>query len=156
MCVVSCARNLWHDETEEIGAGGDMKEELESKLRKSHSEIIGETAIEVGDGWYNILDLLCDEVKNHLDWHNGEGEYEHRKQCMGKGYKFVPQLKATQIKEKFGGLRFYTEGGDEYVVGLVAMAERLSGRICESCGSIGVKNKEGWIRTLCSICREKE
>ena len=32
----------------------------------------------------------------------------------------------TSVKEKFGGLRFYVEGGDEYIQGLIAMSEAYS------------------------------
>lgn len=60
-----------------------------------------------------------------------------------------PQVVAVQVKEKFGTLRFYYEGGDEYVSGIVAMAESMSGRICEECGAEGKQRGGGWIQTLC-------
>lgn len=61
----------------------------------------------------------------------------------------IPQVVAEQVKEKFGGLRFYYRGGDEYIEGLVAMAESMSYVTCEVCGSPGKRNSGGWIRTLC-------
>jgi hypothetical protein len=54
-----------------------------------------------------------------------------------------------QIKEKFGGLRFYYQGGDEYIGGLVSMAESWAGIACEDCGGIGKRRGGGWVRTLC-------
>ena len=36
------------------------------------------------------------------------------------------QVIAIQVKEKYGGLRFYYSGGDDYIHGIVAMAENLS------------------------------
>jgi hypothetical protein len=54
-----------------------------------------------------------------------------------------------QIKEKFGGLRFYYDGGDEYISGLVSMAESWAGNTCETCGEKGERRSGGWIRTLC-------
>ena len=39
----------------------------------------------------------------------------------------VPQLVATQVKEKFGTLRFYYDGGDDEISGMVRMAEAMSG-----------------------------
>lgn len=63
----------------------------------------------------------------------------------------IPQVVAEQVKEKFGGLRFYYYGGDEYIEGLVAMAESMSYVTCEVCGSSGnrTNNGYGYISTLC-------
>ena len=55
----------------------------------------------------------------------------------------------AQIKEKFGGLRFYYDGGDDYIEGLVAMAEDWANRTCEKCGDPGTKTVDGWVQTLC-------
>lgn len=60
-----------------------------------------------------------------------------------------PEVVATQIKEKFGGLRFYYIGGDSYIRGLVTMAEAMSEVTCEACGNIGKHRSGGWIKTLC-------
>lgn len=61
----------------------------------------------------------------------------------------VDYIHIDQIKEKFGGLRFYYSGGDDEIAGMVRMAESMSYRLCEVCGSPGRPNKEGWIQTLC-------
>lgn len=62
----------------------------------------------------------------------------------------VPQVVASQVKEKFGGLRFYYDGGDDYISGLSAMAESMSYVTCESCGKPGESTNGGWIKTVCS------
>lgn len=64
------------------------------------------------------------------------------------------QVVLSQVKEKFGTLRFYYNGGhsDDYINGLVSMAESMSGRMCEDCGNVGKRNGGGWIRTLCDSC----
>ena len=67
-----------------------------------------------------------------------------------------PQVVASQIKEKYGTLRFYYYGGDDYVDGVVAMAEYLSGLTCETCGAPGKSRGGGWIRTLCDEHAKKE
>jgi hypothetical protein len=61
----------------------------------------------------------------------------------------VEWIEIQQIKEKFGGLRFYYQGGDEYISGLETMAEIWAGRTCETCGEKGERRGGGWIRTLC-------
>ena len=48
----------------------------------------------------------------------------------------------------------YFSGGDDYVDGLVSMAEAMSYKICEVCGNKGECNKSGWFTTLCEGCRK--
>lgn len=59
------------------------------------------------------------------------------------------QVIATQVKEKFGTLRFYYYGGDEYCCGVEALADSMSAVTCEVCGSPGKLLTQGWHRTLC-------
>ena len=61
----------------------------------------------------------------------------------------IEQVVAIQVKEKFGGLRFYYNGGDEYINGLAAMAEAMSYSLCEVCSDKAAPTQGGWIRTLC-------
>ena len=67
-----------------------------------------------------------------------------------------PQVVATQVKEKYGTLRFYYEGGDDYVDGVVALAEYISGSTCETCGAPGKIRGSGWVRTLCDRHAKEE
>lgn len=61
----------------------------------------------------------------------------------------VNWVEVHQIKEKFGGLRFYYDGGDDEVSGMVRMAEAWADSTCETCGDRGERRHGGWIRTLC-------
>lgn len=61
-----------------------------------------------------------------------------------------------QVKEKFGGLRFYIDSRSESrddsrndIHRLIFRAEEDSLRICEECGAPGVQRYGGWIKTLC-------
>ena len=65
----------------------------------------------------------------------------------------MPYITASQVKEKFGGLRFYTNGYTDVVQGMISMAESMSYRTCEVCGSPGRSNNYGWISTLCDTHR---
>ena len=65
----------------------------------------------------------------------------------------MPYITASQVKEKFGGLRFYTNGYTEEVSGMIRMAESMSYRTCEVCGNPGRSNNYGWISTLCDTHR---
>jgi hypothetical protein len=130
-----------------------MKEELDRQLcdkyplifadrNKSMQETCMCWGFEHGDGWYNIIDSLCANIQNHIDWQNRQGEK-------------VPQVVATQVKEKFGTLRFYYNGGDDVIDGMVRMAESWSAVACEECGAPGTQNSQGWIKTLCETHRKE-
>lgn len=77
----------------------------------------------------------------------------------GTGFRLVdsiiPQLVADQVKEKFGGLRFYHHGGDEFCDGVLSLAESMSNVTCEICGAPGKAGGRGWIKTLCETDRKK-
>ena len=130
-----------------------MKDELDRQLCEKYPKIFAdrhasmmETAMcwgfEHGDGWYQIIDSLCGNIQNHIDW----------QEKMGTS---VPQVVAVQVKEKFGTLRFYYNGGDDYISGLVSMAESWSAVACEECGAPGTQNSRGWIKTLCETHRKE-
>jgi len=96
---------------------------------------------ECGDGWFQILNQLMGNIQNHIDWSNRNGEV-------------VSQVTLDQVKEKFGTLRFYYTGGDDYIRGMVTMAESMSGVTCEECGNPATTNwptlpQGGWVRTVC-------
>jgi hypothetical protein len=66
----------------------------------------------------------------------------------------IPQVTLDQVKEKFGTLRFYYSGGDDYISGMVSLAESLSGVTCESCGNVGERRGGGWVHTYCTPCEQ--
>jgi hypothetical protein len=135
-----------------------MKQELDELLCKKYPKMMvnrykdmQETAMcwgfDCGDGWYNILNQLMGNIQHHIDWKNRTEEV-------------VPQVTLDQVKEKFGTLRFYYTGGDDYIAGMVTMAEAMSGTTCESCGNPAKRDSDGgWVRTICEPCdikREEE
>lgn len=130
-----------------------MKQELDEYLCKVFPKIFAErnlpmqeTAMcwgfECGDGWFNIINQLCQNIQHHIDWKNKEKEV-------------VAQVVVSQVKEKYGTLRFYYSGGDDTIDGMVSMAESMSGVTCEECGNIGESNNGGWIKVLCETHREE-
>ena len=113
--------------------------------------------IECGNGWFDIISPLCWMIKQHEDNIRWNREYleKNDSEKLKEKPEYFP-VKFDQVKEKFGGLRVYFSGGDEYVEGLVSMAESFSYKICEVCGDRGSPNEGGWISTLCDKCRNKQ
>lgn len=67
-----------------------------------------------------------------------------------------PQVEVIQIKEKFGTLRFYTNVGDNYIYGALAMAESMSAVTCETCGAPGKLFTYGWWHVACDAHRTQD
>jgi hypothetical protein len=108
--------------------------QMEERFPKMFAEPYGGFCC--GEGWWPILEELCGQIQHHINWKNKQSEV-------------VPQVTVGQIKEKFGGLRFYYSGGDDEISGMVRMAESWASRSCETCGAPGTRREGGWLKTLC-------
>jgi hypothetical protein len=115
--------------------------QMEEKYPKMFAQPYGGFAI--GEGWWPIIESLCANIQSHTDWWNKNRETR----------PVVEQVVVAQIKEKFGGLRFYYDGGDDQISGMVRMAEAWASHACEECGAPGTAGGKGWIKTLCSTHR---
>ena len=123
-----------------------MKIELQSKLEKKYPEILSKAYISCGNGWYHIIDILCHTIQGHLENINRNIKDDEE----------IFVCEAIQIKEKFGGLRFYVDSGDNHIWGAIEMAEHLSEITCEVCGSNEhIGKTDGWITTICRKCYEE-
>jgi hypothetical protein len=120
-------------------------------LKDNKNEPIGAYSIECGDGWFDIISSLCFMIAQQE--RNIEGNNKYRIKQGQEPVEYEP-FRFTQIKEKFGGLRVYYYGGNEYTRGLVGMAESWSYNTCEKCGEKGKPDKKGWIMTLCDNCKK--
>jgi hypothetical protein len=66
------------------------------------------------------------------------------------------EFKVLQVKEKFGGLRFYSNFSDEAISHVIRDAEAESLKTCEVCGKPGKPNRGGWIKTCCAEHRPED
>jgi hypothetical protein len=177
-----------------------MRQELQQKLFDKYPKIFSDRAkpmtetcmcwgLEVGDGWYDLIDVLCEAltytystslqideedgkrlgIKPYVYPKNGETSYYFNVE--------MPQVKASQVKEKYGTLRFYhylqydepflslleskkypelqkiVDRFSNYVDGIIHFAEIASGRTCEATGQSGELHSSGgtssgWLKTL--------
>ena len=127
--------------------------------------------LECGDGWYNIIDVLCglltseyrgaksryEYIKDKVDQPQWEGskkiitqeQIDEAKAKLDEETLKVPV--ASQVKEKFGGLRFYVQAATDKHYSYITFAESMSYRTCEECGAPGKTYTDGWHRTMCDI-----
>lgn len=80
---------------------------------------------ECGSGWFEMILLLSESIEKVASNLRGEGEEIDN----------LPIV--TQVKEKFGGLRFYVHHGNDEVYDMISEAEAKSYHICEVCGARG-------------------
>jgi hypothetical protein len=96
-----------------------------------------------GTGWYKIIEDLCNKISLVID---SLPEYEQE------------ELYVVQIKEKFGGLRFYMSFYNKDIEDLIKEAEILCYKTCEFCGEPGeIKNKDNawWVKVRCDKCQQE-
>ena len=71
------------------------------------------------EGWIHIVWTLCQEIECESRLNTNED---------------MKPVVVSQVKSKFGGLRFYYEGGNNDIHCYVRMAESLSIKTCGRCG----------------------
>ena len=115
-----------------------MNIELTTKLHKKYpgifsKEITGHAVgFEHDNGWYDLIDRLCDSIMFYCNSSNIE-----------------PPI-ASQVKEKYGGLRFYVWQASNEVFDIIDKFELESQYICEVCGRKGkIEVKGGWYKCVC-------
>lgn len=121
-----------------------MKRELEEKLYNDfpvlyagkdlpETENLMSFGFECSDGWFNLIYELSEKIT-----------------------KLDPNVQAFQVKEKFGGLRFYVGVTNNETLDLIEEYEEASYRTCEKCGSMdNVAQTTGWVTSLCKTCMDE-
>lgn len=95
--------------------------------------------VECDKGWGELIQPLFDWIEKYNKEHEDD------------------PIVIQQVKEKFGGLRFYVSYEPDELSRMIHKAEGDSYGICEVCGSkIDVGHtSSGWIKTICRKCIQK-
>jgi hypothetical protein len=128
-----------------------MKAELDAALVRDFPLLYGDRnaspqatcmcwGFECGDGWEPLIRDLSAKLEAAIAALPAEDQ---------------PNYKASQVKEKFGTLRFYLTMGTDEMFDLVDKAEAVSAVTCEGCGQPGSQRGGGWIVTNCDSCATK-
>lgn len=85
--------------------------------------------MECSDGWYEIIRQAASQIES-----------------------LNTDVYAQQIKEKFGGLRIYTNITTPEVSEIISKAEMAAEITCEKCGNSGYLMSHRRMETLCQPC----
>lgn len=95
-----------------------------------------------GDGWYGIIREAAEKLEPLIAAYKLE-------------YEGDSAPRASQVKEKFGTMRFYLSHGTDEMHKIVEEAEQKSEEICEECGKSGSLRRDGWWITACDDCHKE-
>ena len=145
-----------------------MSPELDKKLCERYPELFRDRhgdpqktcmvwGFDVGDGWYSLIESICEYLMADVTRLRAriQSPYYSQDQCnefkeeLVKAEKNIPVV--VQVKEKFGGLRFYVDHANNTQFDYISFAENFSYRICEVCGTTHdvMTYSCGWMKTLC-------
>lgn len=146
-----------------------MKLELEQQLVSKYPNLFKQYGgdpkdtcmafgFECGDGWYHLIDTLCGSIQGEVNWINR----------LFADFNY--SCTAVQVKEKYGGLRFYYEftyasdlsddqmkvliGSMDRISGMTSFAERISQTTCENCGGKCERENAPFPRAECDACEQ--
>jgi len=94
--------------------------------------------IGTSDGWFQIIYDLSKKLEEMI-LELPESKREH--------------IRASQVKEKYGTLRFYMTASSDRMNEAIGQAEELCIKTCEYCGQSGeLRCLIGWFSTECDSC----
>lgn len=103
-----------------------MKSKIQ-KLLDDFPDMFEFCSLEVSKGWEDLVYELTEKI-----------------------HKMDPSVSVSQVKEKFGGLRYYTNGHADNVDELIDEYEDKSFETCDVCGEKGKLREDSyWLSTRC-------
>jgi len=97
---------------------------------------------ECADGWFDLIDRLSADI-----------EAECQRLVKEEGWQWADLPIAEQVKQKFGGLRFYlSDKSNATIRDLCESAEALAANTCENCGAAGERRTKANSRQVYTSC----
>jgi|SRR3982751_3212382 len=131
-----------------------MKQELQENLFSEFPLLFQRNAdirssamgwgFECGDGWYHLIRDVAEDLYPLVEKYR---EVVDEDGC----YPVV-----TQVKEKYGTLRFYMSTATDEMHDIIDKYEELSVKTCEVCGNPGsIDHTKGWLSATCKEHKSK-
>ena len=127
---------------EKKSRGGKMSPTWETDIVNKYPKTFARLRyFECSGGWQGLIEEVAEIAEKH---NNTQQNTDYH-------------ITAAQVKEKFGGLRFYIDSGEECpeevyteITNVIMSVENRSFTTCEICGEPATYRKErGWKKTLC-------
>ncbi len=124
-----------------------MNPELEEKLFQDFPLLYDRNCemrfgFECDDGWYDLIRELSEKL------------YPLIKQKKPNVFEYV--CTASQVKEKYGTLRFYMNCCTTTMSEIIDEYEEMSSTICEVCGAEGsIDYNQKWLKSTCEEHRSQ-
>lgn len=77
---------------------------------------------ELPEGWHKLFLQMCEDIRQPLI-----------------DADFLDEFRFTQIKEKYGEMRCYNNGGPDKVLEIIDNYEHVSNYVCQHCGKPATK-----------------
>ncbi len=107
------------------------------KPERSITESLMAFGFDCNNGWFDLIWSLCEDLEILVKKEN------------------IKNFEVVQVKEKFGGLRFYVDYGTDAIHKRIQLAETISYTVCEGCGKPGSLDRSKlWVKTLCEKCKK--
>lgn len=127
-----------------------MKAELDEKLVHAFPNLYRDRneseyktcmfwGFECGDGWFDLLWDLSQKLEKLI--------LKIKEESPTVEKEYLPA--AAQVKEKFGGLRFYMTTESDEMSDAISLAENKSYTTCETCGKVGILTPTRWLTVAC-------
>jgi hypothetical protein len=147
----------------------ELTEVKEKKTKRTYKkkvkpQVVNEESKDIAKKIYTPYELFgCEGLENNSGWAGLVRPFLHKVEKYNKDEinfidgLFDHRVTISQIKEKYGGLRIYHYGPEEFHT-YSNMCEKASYHICEHCGSpfhVGMY-QGGWIETVCINCAKAD
>lgn len=120
-------------------------EEEYKKLYPWHKRLYHRIYMRIPIEWIHAWNDL---MKKQPLWFQKKTDFGHLPRFYN--YNWRPNYpRASQIKEKYGTLRYYMTCETDEMSKYIGLAEGLSSEVCEQCGKWGKTRGEYWLYTAC-------
>ena len=138
---------------------------LEEELKKIHPWYVRKFFRQLewaAKKWNSVVWVVLKFIEMRRGKKTPVMEILNRKTFRSKLYVAIMRLlchtqyfEVTQVKEKYGTLRFYTNWSTDEMERFISVACKASHNTCEICGHWGKCNSFGWIVCLCDTHRKE-
>lgn len=104
---------------------------------------------EHGDGWEKIIRSAAEKIEPIIVKMMDDAIKAKDEEALD----YIPTT--SQVKEKYGTLRWYMTCSTDEIDEIINEAEKKSETTCEQCGKKGKLRGDSWVYTACNDCHKK-